>query len=58
MTAEVCHEVRVVMHDLQGVSEGVQDCIASGLPLGMVLESRVVHGRLWTISVEVVRWMS
>ena len=28
--AKVCHKVQVVMHEFQGVSEGVQDSLASG----------------------------
>ena len=58
MAAEVCHEVQVVMHDPQGASEGVQDYIASGLPLGMVSASRMVRCRLWTISIVVLGWIS
>ena len=35
MAAKVCHKVWVVMHDLKGMSEDVQDSPSSGLPLGL-----------------------
>jgi len=53
----VIHKVQVVMYDPQGASEGVMGGLALGLPHGMVLASRVVCCRLWTITVEVLGWM-
>ena len=58
MDAKVCHGIQVVVHGLQGVSEGVQDSLTPWLPLGMMSALRVVCCRLWMISMEVVGWMS
>jgi len=41
MAAKVCYKLQVVVHDLQGASEGAQDSLTLGLTLGMLLASRV-----------------
>jgi len=58
MAAKVCYKLQVVVHDLQGASEGAQDSLTLGLTLGMLLASRVVHFWLQMISMEVLWWMS